>query len=275
VILAQTISAATLWDYGIEVAGVYGDYLLDDGVTPDPQLGNVPADQVVSLGEWGEDFDIEGAIALGAELFVDVDRGGGMWSIDPEIETLINEFASTVAISTNQSARIATERFQALAVSLGADADSPAIADARLALEDAERALTAAAADKPGLKVLVMTGDPTSNAYFVNPETAGDLSYYASLGVEIVTPTNPDPEQLNVYETASWEAIGKYPADLILFDSRYDISQLETDTLWNSLPAVKAGQVGVWDGVFPNSWQGLRGAVDRLTASIQQSEIVT
>ena len=78
VIIAQSVSAATLWDFGVKVSAVYGDVYLDDGLTPDPQLGNVDVRQVVSLGELGEELDIEAAIELGAQLLIDVDRGGGL-----------------------------------------------------------------------------------------------------------------------------------------------------------------------------------------------------
>jgi iron complex transport system substrate-binding protein len=273
-VIAQTVSAASLWDFGFQVVGVFGDVYAADGTTPDPQLGNVDVTQIANLGEWEGGLDIEKVVELGTQVYVDVDRGGGLWGIAPDVEAQLLEVAQTIGIATTFSYMTATERFEQLAVSLGIDASAPDLVTARQSAAEAEAALTDAATAKPGLKVLVLTGDPTTNAYFVNPETAGDLMYYASLGVGIITPENPDPAHLDVFETASWEQVGKYPADVILFDSRFDVSTLASDALWSALPAVQAGQVGSWDSVFPLSWQGLTGALENLTGTITDAEII-
>jgi iron complex transport system substrate-binding protein len=273
-VIAQTVSAASLWDFGFHVVGVYGDVYTDDGTTPDPQLGNVDVTQVANLGEWGTDLDTEKVVELGAQVYVDVDRGGGLWGITPEVEALLLEIVQTVGIATTVSYKTATERFEQLAVSLGIDSSAPELVTARQATSGAETALAEVARSKPGLKVLVLTGDPTTNAYFVSPEAAGDLMYYKSLGVDIVVPENPSPENLNVFEAASWEQVGKYPADVILFDSRFDVTTLDSDALWSALPAVQAGQVGTWDSVFPLSWQGLTGALENLTSTLAEAEII-
>jgi iron complex transport system substrate-binding protein len=272
VLVAQTISAASLWDFGIEVDGVYGPIFLADGTTPDPNLANVDPSAVINFGEFGA-FDIEKLAEIGGQLVIDIDRGGGMWYLSEEEQQLIGKIAQTVAISTTVPANITISRFQDLAVALGANPESDLIIEARTTYDAAAKAVQTVAASKPDLKVIVMTGT-AENVYIVNPQTAGDLNTYVSLGVNVVVPENPDPAQLNVFETLSWEQAGKYPADVILWDSRFSPEGIVPETIWESLPAVSAGQVGTWESVFPNSWQGFSAVLEQLATTLESAEVL-
>lgn len=277
-IIAQTISGASLWDFGIEVQGIYGDDFPADGET-DSQMGGMTPDEVEVLGVWGSDLDLERVIAMGAELYVDVSRSedGAIWSLSPEMEASLREVCPTYVIPVFQQPMSDTiGRFEELAAGLGADVTAPAIADAKTAFEAADTAFREAAAAKPDLTVLMLTGDPSTNAYFVSPLNGGGVGLYMQqAGLNIIEPQNPDPEQLNVFETVSWEQVGTYPADVILYDSRVDPAIFADDPLWSRLPAVEAGQVGKWYSTVPYSWQRFTPVVEEMTALVNAAEIVT
>ncbi len=131
---------------------------------------------MINFGDYGE-FDVEKLVEIGGQLVIDVDRGGGMWYLSEEEQTLINQVAQTVAISTMVPADVTISRFEELAVALGADPDSDLIVEAKARYDAATQAVKAVVASKPDLKVIVMTGSP-DNVYIVNPETAGDLNLY-------------------------------------------------------------------------------------------------
>jgi len=275
-VIAQTISGASLWDFRVKVKGIYGDTVRADG-TQDPQSGDIDLDEVEVLGNWASGLDLEAVIATKADLYVDVGRAedGALWSLTPDVEASLLEICPTFSIKVYGTSTIdSIARFEELAASLGGDLDSPANIEARQAFTETETAFKAAIAAKPDLKVVMLTGDPTTNALFVNP-AAGDIGLYAlECGLGLIVPENPDPAYLEWYEGASWEEVGKYPADLILFDSRTDPATFADDPIWSSLPAVQAGQVGIWHSTFPYSYQKLNVVLEEMTARIAGATVV-
>ena len=89
-------------------------------------------------------------------------------------------------------------------------------------------------------------------------------------------PPPPDPSEASLgnNEEMSWEQFGKYgaQADLILVDQRDDGSILADIEIWNSLPAVQAGQVGIWYGVFPFSYKGLGDTLNRMIEQVRNAD---
>ena len=72
-------------------------------------------------------------------------------------------------------------------------------------------------------------------------------------------------------DTLSWKQAGRYPADLILHDTRafsLQPGQLSTYPTWAALPAVRAGQVGSWSAETRLSAQGFAAAVEDLAATV-------
>lgn len=263
-IIAQTTAAAALWDFGIKPVGIYGPSRAADG-TPDLQAGNLDLDTVTVLGDYGE-FDLEGALALQADLYVDVDRGGGLWYVPEDLEkTLLERFPTLAILAANVMVTETIARFEALSAALGADLGAPAVVEAKARWTANETAFKHLLAEKQGVKILGIA--PSADQVFIlNPKVLIDLSYYVSLGADFVVPENPTPSTFNNFEQLSWEQIGKYAedADLILVDQRSDLSVLDGIELWQQLPAVQAGQVGTWYGVFPFSYTGLGDTLQRM-----------
>lgn len=272
-IIAQTTAAAALWDFGIKPVGIFGPSRLADG-TPDLQAGNLDLDTVEVLGDYGE-LDLEKAIALQADLYVDVDRGSGeLWYVPADLEAQLNERFPTIAIiAANVPVTTTIEHFEALAEALGADLEAPEVAETKSTWTTAEAEFKALLAEKPGLKILgVSPGEDL--VYVLNPPVLGDLQYYQSLGAEFIVPENPTESTFFNFEETSWEQLGKYAAqaDLILIDQRDDTSFLADVEIWNSFPAVQAGQVGTWYGVFPFSYKGLGDTLNRMIEQVSAAD---
>lgn len=275
-IVAHVGSAATLWDYGIRPVGVFGPLQREDG-SREPLAGAIDLDAVTSLGAgWGE-LDVEALVALQPDLIVGSTYSPGvsddLWGLDPDVVAKVARIAPIAAISVFEtSAATSLARFEELAVALGADPDAPEIAAARERFAAASEAVRIAAAEKPGLTVLVMSGWPEA-IYVANPAAAADLTYFQELGVAMVVPDSDD-----YWEELSWEQALKYSADLILLDERdggYTVENLaEAPATLAAHPAVKAGQVGNWYTEFVLSYDAFAAVLEELAAELRASQVL-
>ncbi|WP_290057432.1 ABC transporter substrate-binding protein [Amycolatopsis solani] len=246
-VVAYASSAAALWDYGVRPVGVFGPQKTADG-KKEIQAGNIDLNAVTSIGNAWDDFSMEKFAALKPDLVVTGLTGAkptDMWVLKDDLGTKVQQIAPIVAISEYKvTLPKVIERFEQLAVALGGDANSAAIKKGKEDFQKASDDLKAAIQGKPGLKVLVVSSDKDS-LYVCKPEYFADLAYYRELGLDIVAGGGSD----DYFETLSWEQAGKYPADLILTDSRtYALSrqQMAQFPTWAQLPAVKANQLADW-----------------------------
>jgi iron complex transport system substrate-binding protein len=246
-VVAYVSSAAPLWDYGVHAVGVFGPQKTADG-KKEIQAGNIDLGAETSVGNAWDDFSLEKFAALKPDLVITGLSGAkptDLWVIQDDLIGKVQKVAPIVALSEYKvTLPKVIQRYEQLAIALGGDADSPAITKGKADFQQASDDLKAAIKSKPGLKVLVVSSDK-DNLYVCKPEFFADLSYYRDLGLDIVNGAGPD----DYFETLSWEQAGKYPADLILSDSRtYALSkqQLAEIPTWAQIPAVKAGQVADW-----------------------------
>jgi iron complex transport system substrate-binding protein len=271
VIAAQTTSAATLWDFGVEPVAIFGPYRNDDG-TADPQTGAIDLDRVPELGY--PEMNVEQLIALSVELYIDVTR------IDDQLwyggEDAMQGVVPTLGIKAyGQSILKTVQRFEDLASALGADLQSEANRAAKTGFEASEQAFRDALAAKPDLKVVAIGGGFDDNLYWVNPGVVTDLYYYRDLGLQVTVPPSPDASTGNNFAIYSLEQFGEVAgdADLILVDSRAPHA-FDDMALWQALPAVQAGQVGEWRGTFPFSYQALGSTLDYMTGLIAERGVL-
>jgi len=261
-VIAQTSSAASLWDFGFDVVGFFGPND-PDNAAGFPQVGDMAVDRLTNVGDYGA-FDLEAAIALDADLYVDLDRGGEtLWYLDADTQAAIERVIPTVGINADGVSVIdIVARYEDLAVALGVDAESETITAAKAQHTASEEAFRTSLAATGGLKVLTVSSGTDGTIYLWNPNWLPDLIYFTSLGftgVEVgVEDTVPNL-------VVSAETVAEYEADVILVDARGDLADLEGNPLWEALPAVKAGQVGYWYASFPYSYQKLAEVLD-LTA---------
>ncbi|MEU1894304.1 ABC transporter substrate-binding protein [Streptomyces pristinaespiralis] len=242
-IVAFTGTAAALFDYGVEVTGVFGPTKTADGKA-DVQAGDMDISKVEILGNvWGE-FNVEKYAALAPELLVtDMWEKDALWYVPDQSKDKILKLAPSVALWAAQiNMPGALQRRADLAESLGADMKAKKVTDAKARFEKAAERLRQAAKAKPNLKVLIGSG--SQDLFYVSvPKMSADTLYFQELGVKFV---EPKPNAQGFFEELSWENAGKYGADIIMLDNR--TGTLQPDTLkakptWAGLPAVKAGQV--------------------------------
>lgn len=246
-VVAYVSSAAALWDFGVRPVGVFGPQKTEDG-KKEIQAGNIDLSTVTSLGNAWDDFDVEKFIGLRPDLLVTGLTGTeptDLWAITPETGEKVEKTAPILALSEYKvSLPKVISRYEELAKALGADVDSAEVTAAKEEFQAASDELAAAAKEKAGLKVLVLYADK-DGVYIAKPEFFADLSYYKELGLDIVAGGGSE----DYWEQLSWEQVGKYPADLILTDTRtFALSrqQMAEFPTWNALPAVAANQLGDW-----------------------------
>ncbi|MFD3474087.1 MULTISPECIES: ABC transporter substrate-binding protein [unclassified Streptomyces] len=246
-IVAFTGVAAALFDYGIEVKGVFGPTTTKGGKA-DVQAGDMDVSKLTVIGNtWGE-FKIEKYAALSPDLLVSTmfDEKGTLWYVPEESADKILKLAPSVGISVyDRQMTQPLARLLELAGSLGADVKAEKTVKAKKRFEDAAARLRKAAKARPEIRVLV--GSASQDIFYVSGSNlSADLEYFKSLGVNIVEPTEKAKKASGGwFENLSWENIDAHPADIIMMDNRTSAIQpadLDKAT-WKKLPAVKAGQV--------------------------------
>jgi iron complex transport system substrate-binding protein len=274
-IVAQTSAAAALYDFGVQVVGIYGPSKNDDG-SPSFEAGNLDINAIEVLGDYGTDsleIDIEKFVQLNPDLVVDmIVYEDTFWYLSGDARSRVEALKVPIAGISMEKVSLLTiiERFEQLAGALGADLLAPAISEAKATHAESEAALTAAIASKPGLSLISIS--PTPDAVYVcSPRYMPDLHYFADLGLDVV-----DHQTDDFFELLSWEEINRYPADIILLDARKGYptpDELSTSVpIWNTLPAVQAGQLGNWYAGAPSSYGRLAPIMDELAALIASAD---
>ncbi|MYW65961.1 ABC transporter substrate-binding protein [Streptomyces sp. SID8379] len=246
-IVAYTGVGAALFDYGIQVKGVFGPTTLKNGKA-DVMAGDMPVDKVTVIGnEWGT-FNIEKYAALAPDVLISTmfDGTGTLWYVPEESAAKVAKLAPSVGISVyDRQLTQPLERMYALAESLGADLKDDKVVKAKKRFEDAAARLRKAAKAHPDVKVLV--GSASADIFYVSGTNLSiDLEYFKSLGVNFVEPSEKAKKASGGwYENLSWENVDKYPADIIMMDDRTQAIQPADidEATWKKLPAVKAGQI--------------------------------
>ncbi|MFT4036904.1 MAG: ABC transporter substrate-binding protein [Thermomicrobiales bacterium] len=275
-VVAYLPLAAALWDYGVRPAGIFGAATRPDG-TPEVYAGDVDLASVVNIGETYGELDLERLIELDPDLFVN-----DMWAHPPDIWGLDEDAQAQLRTITPIAQILYVEQpvtdtiasLEILAGLLGADLDDPEVVAEKAAFEQASAELKAAIDEKPGLKVLVMSGTPDTGLYVSSPRQSADLIYFQELGLEMVEPENTT--EFNYWEELSWEQAGKYPVDLFLIDSRQWSSTGEqlvaSVPTFAALPAARARQFAGWDIEYVPSYKGFTPVLQRLTEAIRNAD---
>ncbi len=260
-IIAQTTSAAVLWDFGLRPVGVYGP--------TDFQAGDIDFDQVELIGDYGT-LDLEKLIALEPDLYVDLTPdGAGLWYLTADELDQVEAIVPTIGLSMEGVSVIQQiRRFEELVASLGVDVASPELAAIKADFTTAEAALKEAIAGNPGLSVVVVSPSPDT-LYVASPSFMADLWYLRDLGLDIV-----DPNVGDYWDLLSWEQANKYPADLILVDARFidTLDELPTIGTWELLPAVRAEQIGPWYAGAPYSYVQLTPILQELAGIVRDAD---
>lgn len=270
-IIAHVNAAAALIPLGIRPLGIF----LDGPPSVDRALEGLDLDGVEIVGRGWYQLDAEAVLALDPDLILtewwprEGFYGGAVG--DAAITARIQAIAPIVGPAQGGSALAMIEDFAALAETLGADLEAPAVLADRRAFEAALARFRATVAARPGLTV--MAASPSSNGLAVAaPAEFGELADLVAWGLDLVVPAT-DPG--SSYQTLSWENAGLYPADIILLDDRWgDRSDeaLAAQPLAGRLPAIAAGQLGDWPAGWIRSYRAYAAQLDELTAVIERSD---
>lgn len=269
-IIAHQDAAAGLIPLGIRPVGIYAD----SAVEAAKALEGVDLAGIEIIGTAWSEVDIEKAAALEPDLIIAEwwDRNSA-WSGGTDIETALSPLAPFTGVAASDSIVGMIEDYEALAASLGADLDTPAISESKAAFEAARDAFQAATTAKPDLKaVAVYAGDDA--IYFADPAGAAELLDLRSWGLDLISPSGVDAAGNNYFETVSWENADKYPADLILVDNR-SAATLETalaQPTWTLNPGAAAGQVTDWPAYWLRNYAAYARELVKLTAAIEAAD---
>lgn len=246
-IVAFTGVAAALYDYGIEVKGVFGPTKTKDGKA-DVQAGDMDVSKLTVFGNVWDQFNVEEYAAFAPEVLITTmfDSAGTLWYVPAASASKIAKLAPSVGISVyDRQITAPLQKVWELAESLGADMTAAKVTDAKKRFEAASERLRAAAKAHPDIKVLA--GSAAQDVFYVSGSNLSiDLEYFKALGVNFVEPSASVLKASGGwYESLSWENVDKYKADIIMMDDRTATIQPAdiTEATWKKLPAVKAGQV--------------------------------
>lgn len=269
-IVAYIGAAAALTDFGVgdRIVGIFGPSKQSGG-KPDPLAGKVDVNKIPSLGSTFGEFNVEKYAGLRPELLVThMFQPPALWYVPDKSKDKIAQVAPSVGISVADVDLLhPIQRYAALAASLGADLKSGPVAAAKTRFDKAITALRDAVKKNPGIKVMAASAS-TDTLYVSAPAKYPDLSYFQKLGVGFV---EPKPDSQGFFEALSWENADKYPADVILLDSRTQAlqpAQLTSKPTWKTLPAVKADQLTPWLSEPLYSYAGCAPHIESLAKAI-------
>jgi iron complex transport system substrate-binding protein len=276
-IVADTYTAASLWDFGVRPVGIFG-WGLELNSAWSNTLGNIDIDEVEIVGR-GAELNLEALAGLAPDVIVGngpvdpSDEGAQplMWvpqKAMSEVEQIAPPLATRwFGITLEQ----AIKGHEDLAAALGADVDTEELRQAKEDYAEAERELAEVAANSD-LRLMAVTAGP-DGMWVANPPGFVILGYLEQLGFEVVVPDEPD----GPWELLGWEQIDRYPADVILYvgENPLETGALDDKELWGELPAVDAGQVVPFNDKWPYSYVFYAEALADLAEAFSESEVVT
>ncbi|MFD6323838.1 ABC transporter substrate-binding protein [Streptomyces sp. NPDC058442] len=278
-IVAFTGVAAALYDYGVQVKGVFGPTRTKDGKA-DVQAGDMDVSKVTVLGNVWDQFNVEKYATLAPEVLVSTtfDDAGTLWYVPEASKDKIAKLAPSVAISVyDRQLTAPLERMWELAGSLGGDMKAAAVVDAKKRFEVASERLRKAAKAHPDIKV--MAGSASPELFYVSgTDLSADLEYFKALGVNFVEPTEEAKKPTGGwFESLSWENVDKHQADVIIMDDRSSAIQPAdiAEATWKKLPAVKAGQVIARSAEPILSYDKCTPLLDNLAEAIEKAKKVS
>jgi iron complex transport system substrate-binding protein len=275
VIVAFTGLAASLHDYGVEVAAVFGPTVTADG-EPDVQAGRLPVDDLEIIGNVFGEFDLEAYAALGPDLLVSHHyEGYPLWYVPEDRIEEAESLAPSIGVQVSGSTLgEVLDRHTRLAEALGADLASAENAAAVERYDAAVEAVRAAAAANP--VTILACNAYGENFSIANPPHFTVLATCAEFGVDLVVPEGATDG--GYWEVLSWEQAAKYDADLIFLDARsgnLQAADLVDYPTWNAISAVAAGQVFAWNSEPVFSHVGGAEILEAIAQAIAEAQPVT
>ncbi len=269
-IVAETTIAGGLWELGITAKGTFGLLHAPDG-SASPSIGLAGPEIFTSLGEEYGQINLEQLASLQPDLIITPSwEDGSYWGIEDDMLEQVEAIAPIVGVAvTGRPIDEVLAEVDELAQALGADTDSDEVVAARQSFADASDELAAATAANPDLTVLAASGT-TDQFYVAVPENYPDLSYYQSLGLNVV---DPDTDE-EFWQTLSWEEVDMYPADMIMGDSRGGTPEQLLEQMppnARELAAIREDQLVSWQLTLAMGYGAVARAIEELAGNVRDA----
>ena len=244
VVVAEAGVAAALMEFGVHVSGVFGQ--IEDSAGNPYGGADFSGIEFVGGDAYGE-ISLEALAQLNPDVVVTITWGESYWWLSADLIDEVTQIAPLLLISVSDGATgvpapQVIARFEELSLVLGGTGGSE---EDKAIFNAAEEAVRTAVAAHPGV-TLMFASASTDTFYVADPPPWPDLSYYVSLGVDVL---RTETTEGGYWEYLSLESIDKYDVDHILLDDRDPLQgeRLQADVpLWATLPAVQAEQVSLW-----------------------------
>lgn len=271
-IVAQTSIAAALAAYGVESVGVFGPLKTSDGKL-DPQAAGLDPGKVSDVtgsGEYG-DLDMEKLAGLRPDLLVtNMFVPPDLWYVNKATETKVDGLTKTLAIDFKDKSLTQTiAAVQDVAKALGGDVDSEQAGKDEADFEAASERLRTIGAKLKTKRILAVSST-TDLLYVADPSQFPDLAYYRSLGLPVVPAT---AKAGSYWDEVSWEKADKYPADIVLWDSRDGQSALDglkKQPVFGQLAGAKSDSYVAWQAVAPPSYRAYAEVMNALADNLEK-----
>lgn len=273
-IAAYETAGAALYYLGIKPAAIFSS----GDITKSKLLEGVDLTGIESVGgkAYGE-IQLEKLAKLAPDLIVTAyspKQGDPVWGFaDKTVQDKVAAIAPIIALDGTKDPTAVIARFEQLATAIGADLAAAPVSDAKKTFDTAVDELKRAAAAKKGLRVLAV-GGYSEKLYVAKPSEFPALRQMKSWGLNLIEPTGRDP----LWETLSFEHADKYPADLILVDTKDDAmttEQLAKIPTWKRLPAVQSGQLVRWQAIEDWSYPRYTDDITVITQALHKANRTT
>lgn len=271
-IVAQTSIAAALTDYGIPSVGVFGPLRTADGKV-DPQAAGLDprkVTDVTSSGTYG-DLQMEKLAGLRPDLVVtNMFVPPELWYLNAATEKKVDGLTKTLGINFQGKSLVESiEAVRTVAKALGGDVDSAAATRAKADFEKASARIKELGTQLAGKKILVVSTSPDL-LYVADPSQFPDLTYLSSLGLPVVA---AEAKPNSYWDEVSWEKADKYPADVVMWDSRSGegtLDLLKKQPAFGQVAAARSGSYVPWQAVAPPSYRAYAEVLNQLADNLEK-----
>jgi iron complex transport system substrate-binding protein len=277
-IAANLVTAAALWDLGIKPVAVFDQTASGYPDGNHIAWGTIDASAVANIGDVDGNILPEELLAVDPDIILtltfDNTNPEDVTGVLPDQADAIRQIAPVLVVTDMSPTDQQLQRLVDIAASLGANLDDPAIVEAREAYAAKEAEFTATAAEKADLSSLFINFDPTA-LYVGGPQGVAELGYLENLGLHFANADSPDAGEF--WEELSPEQALTYASDIIyndVYSSLKTLEDLQGVAVYRQMPAIAAGQVGLWKRDFPVSYAGLTDFLETILVTLREAEKV-
>lgn len=278
-IAATLVTAAALWDLGIQVVAVF-DWTASAHPNGDHiAWGSVDPKAVANVGDIDGNIKPEDLLNSRPDLILtltfDPADPASTVGVLPDFAATIEQIAPVLVVTDMASTATQLERLVDLAGRLGADLAVPEVVEARTAYEaklDEFQQTVHAASD---LTTLFANFD-ADTYYVAGPQGVSELLFLSELGLRFANADSP--EAASFWETLSAEEALRYPSDIIfndVYSAFQGIDALQSQAVYAAMPAIAAGQVGEWNRDFPVNYAGVTDFLETILVTLRTATKVT